>query len=187
MKKLSREIKDTNQMLKNQPQDSQGFPVRVNEKKGKTSKSPLPFSLSPKQQVKKMDDPPEEINSAPKNEQLVSSNELSKEAKQLEIYCKSHGGAEKLVLRKYPSAPLPAGENHVLVRVEASTVSSRDCLLRLHGDPSKSPSPSVPGFQIVGTVQALGDSLLSNGEIQVGDRVAALTKGGGNARFISIP
>ena len=78
----------------------------------------LPFSLSPKQQVKKMDDPPEEINSAPKNEQLVSSNELSKEAKQLEIYCKSHGGAEKLVLRKYPSAPLPAGENHVLVRVE---------------------------------------------------------------------
>lgn len=118
MKNLSREIKDTNQMLKNQPQDSQGFPVIVNGKKGKASKSPLPFSLSPKQQVKKMDDPPEEINSAPKNEQLVSGNELSKEAKQLEIYCKSHGGAEKLVLRKYPSAPLPAGENHVLVRVE---------------------------------------------------------------------
>lgn len=28
---------------------------------------------------------------------------------------------------------------------------------------------------------------MSNGAIQVGDRVAALMKGGGNARFISIP
>ena len=47
--------------------------------------------------------------------------------------------------------------------------------------------PPVPGFQIVGTVHALGDGLKADGDLRVGDRVAALTQGGGNARFISIP
>lgn len=120
-----RGIKDAeqNQTIKNQP----------NGKKGKTSKSPLPFSLSSKQQVKKMDDPPEELTATSKNEQLEPGKESSKEPKQLEIYCKSHGGAEKLVLRKYPSTPLPAGENHVLVRVEVRIKCLLSCLFKIHG------------------------------------------------------
>lgn len=38
--------------------------------------------------------------------------------RQLEVYCKRHGGVENLVLRKYPSIPLPAEKYHVLIKIE---------------------------------------------------------------------
>jgi len=59
--------------------------------------------------------------------------------------------------------------------------------LRLHGDPDQQPLLSVPGCQIIGTIHSLGSALKSDGKLQIGDRVAALTQGGGNARFISVP
>lgn len=40
---------------------------------------------------------------------------------------------------------------------------------------------------MVGTIHSLGDGIKPDGILQIGDRVAALTQGGGNARFISIP
>lgn len=48
--------------------------------------------------------------------------------------------------------------------------------------------PFVPGYEVVGTVQTLGDKVKANGQFRDGDRVAGVSNtGGGNSRFISIP
>lgn len=62
---------------------------------------------------------------------------------------------------------------------QASTVSPKDCLLRMKGDASL---PSVPGFQVVGEVLFLGDKVKASGVLKRGDRIAALTNGYGNAK-----
>eukprot|EP00804_Cyclotella_cryptica_P001198 CCRYP_017006-RA/>CCRYP_017006-RA protein AED:0.18 eAED:0.18 QI:495/1/1/1/1/1/2/844/816 len=166
--------------ISEQPRDSQGFPLEGNKsRKSSTSGG--------KQVGQKMHSTNDDVTAASASPKRGRRQGLGKDTRQLEIYCKRHGGVENLVLRKYPSAPLPKGRDHILVKVEASTVSSRDCLLRLHGDPKLEPSPSVPGFQIVGTIFALGAGLKSRDLLQRGDRVAALTNGGGNARYVSIP
>lgn len=46
--------------------------------------------------------------------------------------------------------------------------------------------PSVPGVDIVGEIHAVGDEVTNGGIFRKGDRVAALTNGGGNAKYISI-
>jgi hypothetical protein len=136
----------------NPPRDSQGFPVKVTVKKEKTSKLPTPLKHSilgprkqtkdaspkqsapvlPKQQNanKQEQDPPDDATAA----SAFSRNRphgAGKELRQLEIYCKSHGGAENLVLRKYPSIPLPAGKNHMLIKVEVSSRCNRSWLISL--------------------------------------------------------
>ena len=53
---------------------------------------------------------------------------------------------------------------------------------------NKSQLPFVPGFEMIGTIQTLGDEVEAKGQLRKGDRVAAVsTFGGGNSRFISIP
>lgn len=48
--------------------------------------------------------------------------------------------------------------------------------------------PFVPGFEIIGTVQTLGENARARGIFKEGQRVAGLSlHGGGNSRFISIP
>ena len=71
--------------------------------------------------------------------------------------------------------------------LQASTVSSRDCLLRMRGDNQSQPDPAVPGFQVVGEVLFLGGQAKASGILKQGDRVAALTQGHGNSKYISIP
>ncbi len=44
--------------------------------------------------------------------------------------------------------------------------------------------PSTPGMDVVGTVVSVGENVKS---FQAGDRVAALVRTGGNARYISVP
>ena len=91
-----------------EPRDSQGFPVKVN--------------LLPKRPAssKKEEDPPaDDAITTPKHKSYLSV----KDSRQLEIYCKKKGGAENLVLRKYPSIPSPAGKDHVLVKVEVNFLS----------------------------------------------------------------
>ncbi len=65
---------------------------------------------------------------------------------------------------------------------KASSVSIQDYLERSSGD------QGVPGRQIVGEVCRVGRTARKKNNIQVGDRIVALTPNGrGNARFISIP
>ncbi len=48
--------------------------------------------------------------------------------------------------------------------------------------------PFVPGHEIIGTIQYLGERAKISGKFRDGDRVAVVSKtGGGNSRFISIP
>lgn len=48
--------------------------------------------------------------------------------------------------------------------------------------------PFVPGFEIIGTIQTLGEQARARGVFKEGQRVAGLSlNGGGNSRFISIP
>jgi NADPH:quinone reductase-like Zn-dependent oxidoreductase len=93
---------------------------------------------------------------------------------------------EVLHLEISDDIPEPADESHVVVKVTASTVSIQDCMLRKgvtfhssHGD-----LPLTPGMDIVGTIVSCGTKVRS---VYVGDRVAALVRVGGNARYISVP
>lgn len=76
--------------------------------------------------------------------------------------------------------------NYVLVKVDASSVSARDW--------AKTPNlprsmlPFIPGYEFVGTIQTLGDTVQVSGQLREGDLVAGVSAfGGGQSRFITIP
>lgn len=56
----------------------------------------------------------------------------------------------------------------------------------MKGDPQYQPNPCVPGNQVVGEIIFLGEDVRAEGVLKKGDRIAALTKGFGNAKYISI-
>ena len=83
--------------------------------------------------------------------------------------------------------PLTMLTGFFLSRYQASTVSLNDCLLRRGFDFSLlSPAslPVTPGIDCIGTISRVGDGV---SDFAVGDRVAALVRTGGNARYISVP
>ncbi|KAL3808774.1 hypothetical protein ACHAXA_005499 [Cyclostephanos tholiformis] len=106
--------------------------------------------------------------------------------RQRDLFCANHGGLETLTVRQYSNVPVPYAPDHVLVKVEASTVSARDCIVRAGGHLNTSSTPFVPGFQVVGRVCVLGDEV-DPFKIRVGNRIAALLpSGGGNAKYVSV-
>jgi len=97
-------------------------------------------------------------------------------------------GNPSLVIRAMYFVPKPKTPDDIVVRIEASTVSARDCMHRRGIGIDQSRLPFVPGFEIIGTVQTLGDRARDKGLFHEGDRVAGLAVcGGGNSRFISLP
>lgn len=75
-----------------------------------------------------------------------------------------------------------------LLPQKASTISARDCMMCKGFGLTRSKLPFVPGFEVVGTIQTIGDKARAQGQFREGDRVAGVsTFGGGNSRFISIP
>lgn len=92
------------------------------------------------------------------------------------------GGPEVL---RFVEEDLPQpGPGQVRVRVLAAGVAYADLLMRRGLYPNTPPFPFVPGYDIVGDVDALGDG---SGEFQVGQRVAALTMIGGYSQFTIVP
>lgn len=80
---------------------------------------------------------------------------------------------------------LPALDNRdVLVRVEAAGISFADLLMMQGVHPERRPAPFVPGWDVVGTVEAIGSDVT---DIAVGDRVIGLTIVGGWARHAIVP
>ncbi|KAL9184733.1 hypothetical protein ACHAXT_012703 [Thalassiosira profunda] len=113
--------------------------------------------------------------------------EWDDDKRQRDVYCPRCGDAENLVVRQHGEVLVLCAADEVLIKVEASTVSSKDCYVRLMGEPGDAPDPAVPGFHVVGTVEAVGTKV-GRADFQEGDRVAALLpKGGGNAKYVSIP
>ncbi|WP_229841585.1 medium chain dehydrogenase/reductase family protein [Streptomyces brasiliensis] len=86
---------------------------------------------------------------------------------------------EGLQLRRVP-LPVP-GAGQVVVRMEATGVSFAEQQMRRGRYYDQPPFPFVPGYDLVGTVQAAGDGV---DRALIGTRVAALTKTGGWASHV---
>lgn len=91
------------------------------------------------------------------------------------------GGPEVMHLQSFTLAP-PA-ETEVRVRIEAAGVAFADVMMREGRYPSVK-LPTTPGYDCVGHVEQVGARVT---DLQIGQRVAALTVVGSYARHINIP
>lgn len=94
--------------------------------------------------------------------------------------------------------PAPEQDDHVVIRVEASTVTLEDCSIRRGFDfdiLNPISVPVTPGSDVVGLVIAMGSAVQQKQQehhetvlsLAMYDRVAALVRTGGNARYVSVP
>src|SRR3954454_25028030 len=101
----------------------------------------------------------------------------------MEIVLPAIGEPESLEVRQRALPALRAGE--VMIRVEATGVSFAEQSMRRGRYPLGQPRfPFVPGYDLVGTVIALGSGTAG---VVIGQRVAALTKIGGWADQVILP
>ncbi|KRP43738.1 NAD(P)H-quinone oxidoreductase [Pseudomonas poae] len=92
------------------------------------------------------------------------------------------GGPEVLKPRQ-EAVPTP-GPGEILIRVHAAGVNRPDALQRAGKYPMKPGMSPIPGLEVAGEVVALGDGVT---QYSLGDRVCALTNGGGYAQFCTVP
>ena len=93
------------------------------------------------------------------------------------------GPPEVLEVREGPD-PVP-GTGQVVIRVRASGVNFADIMARLGFYADAPPRPCVVGYEVAGTVAAVGPG--TSGALAVGQRVVALTRFGGYADAIAVP
>ena len=79
--------------------------------------------------------------------------------------------------------PVPA-RGQALLQMEATGVSFAEQSMRRGRYPSQPKFPFVPGYDVVGTVRAVGDGVDAS---LIGTRVAAATKVGGWATYLVLP
>lgn len=89
------------------------------------------------------------------------------------------GPPEVLHIIEKDLRPPQAGE--ALIRVLATGVGRTDIVMRYGYYPFAPKTPFIPGYEIVGVVEAVGENV---NRVEVGDRVAALTVYGGYAEYI---
>jgi len=92
------------------------------------------------------------------------------------------GGPEVLQPRQVDVPTPAAGE--VLIRVHAAGVNRPDVLQRAGQYPMKPGMSPIPGLEVAGEVVALGDGVST---FALGDKVVALTNGGGYAEYAAVP
>ncbi|WAT31305.1 NAD(P)H-quinone oxidoreductase [Pseudomonas sp. GXZC] len=92
------------------------------------------------------------------------------------------GGPEVLKPRQAPVPSPAAGE--ILIHAHAAGVNRPDALQRAGKYPMKPGMSPIPGLEVAGEVVALGDGVT---EYAVGDKVCALTNGGGYAQYCAVP
>lgn len=92
------------------------------------------------------------------------------------------GGPEVLQAR---TTPVPtAGPGEVLIKVHAAGVNRPDVIQRAGKYPMKPGMSPIPGLEVAGEVVAIGDRVTG---FAVGDKVCALTNGGGYAQYCVAP
>ena len=89
------------------------------------------------------------------------------------------GGPEVLQVVENDLRPPSAGEARI--RILATPVVQDDIAVRVGNRPFLAKTPFVPGYAIIGTVDAVGEGVI---QAAVGDRVGALTNFGGYAEYI---
>lgn len=99
-----------------------------------------------------------------------------------DIVIEKLGPASSLQLR--PLAPRPPGDDEVSIDVAYSGVNFADIQMRIGLYPDAPKKPFVPGYEISGTVTAVGKGVT---DLRVGDRVVAGTYFGGYASHVTIP
>lgn len=92
------------------------------------------------------------------------------------------GGPDVLQPRQVPVPTAGAGE--VLIRVRAAGINRPDALQRAGKYPMKPGMNPIPGLEVAGEVVAVGAGV---SDFNVGDKVCALTNGGGYAQYCAVP
>jgi NADPH:quinone reductase-like Zn-dependent oxidoreductase len=94
----------------------------------------------------------------------------------------ARGGPEIIKIIEKELADPGVGEARV--RILATPLTQDDVAVRVGNRPWLAEPPFVPGYSILGAVEATGPDV---SRIAVGDRVVALTKFGGHAEYITLP
>ena len=95
------------------------------------------------------------------------------------IIVTKRGGPE--VLQVVENDLRPPSSSEARVKILATPVCQDDVAVRVGNRPFLAKTPFVPGYSILGVVDAIGESVT---RVEVGDRVAALTNFGGYAKYI---
>jgi NADPH2:quinone reductase len=94
----------------------------------------------------------------------------------------AHGDADVLQLVDLPTPRPGAGE--VLLKVAAAGVNYADVWQRKGSNPTPLPLPYVAGYEVAGSIAALGDGVTTG---HVGQRVMAMLPRGGYAAYVVAP
>ena len=97
------------------------------------------------------------------------------------VYAVNRDTADSLEVRTHELADPPAG--HARVRVEAAGVSYGDLLFQRSVVPGGPKHPFVPGCDLTGVVEAVGEGV----SLAVGQRVTALVVSGGYTTGLTLP
>lgn len=95
------------------------------------------------------------------------------------VVATERGGPE--VLKIVENELYPPGAGTVRIKIIATPVCQDDVAVRRGTRPFLAKTPFVPGYSIIGEVDAVGESVTA---VAAGDRVAALTNFGGYAEYI---
>jgi synaptic vesicle membrane protein VAT-1 len=99
-----------------------------------------------------------------------------------QVWISGHGGPEMLEVRQAPDPEPKAGE--LRVRVRASGITFADILARKGLYPDAPKTPCVIGYEISGTVDAVGPDVAN---AWIGKEVIGLIRFGGYADVVTIP
>src|SRR6202167_1223105 len=99
-----------------------------------------------------------------------------------QIWITRAGPPEVLQVREAPDPEPKAGEGRI--RVEASGVNFADVMGRLGLYPDLPPIPVVPGYEVGGRVDMVGDGIDAS---WIGRNVLAMTRFGGYADVVCVP
>jgi len=99
-----------------------------------------------------------------------------------QIWLTRHGPPEVLELREAPD-PKP-GPGHVRVRIQAAGINFSDILMRMGLYPGSRRPPTTIGYEVAGTVDAVGPGLDPG---WVGRAVGAVPRSGGYADVVCVP
>lgn len=99
-----------------------------------------------------------------------------------QVWIARAGPPEVLAMREAPDRVPRSGE--VRIAVAAAGVNFADVMMRLGIYPDAPPLPAVPGYEVAGTIDAVGEGVPP---VRVGEPVLACTRFGGYADQVCVP